>query len=150
MVICMPYVCCLWYLECNKIFNLFNLIANSNVEWWGTVKQSSGLTTHKFLMNKYKVLNVLGDGSFGTVMMAENSLNGENVAIKKIKKKFYTWDECLQLREVKSLRRISHTNIIKLKEVLRENDELFFIFEYMGGNLYDVEPVDFIIGDAGY
>jgi serine/threonine protein kinase len=101
-------------------------------------------------MNKYKVLNVLGDGSFGTVMMAENSLNGENVAIKKIKKKFYTWDECLQLREVKSLQRISHTNIIKLKEVLRENDELFFIFEYMGGNLYDVEPVDFIIGDAGY
>ncbi|KAH1138064.1 hypothetical protein GYH30_027892 [Glycine max] len=37
---------------------------------------------------------------------------------------FYT-----NLREV--LHKINHSNIIKLKEVVRENNELFFIFEYM-------------------
>ena len=94
------------------------------------------------------------------------------VAIKKMKKKFYTWEECMQLREVKvraqavpppapstaassihppllsvpsrnthlvaqSLKKLNHPNIVKLKEVIRENDELFFVFEYLEGNLYE-------------
>jgi protein kinase len=59
-------------------------------------------------------------------------------AIKKMKKKFYTWEECMQLREIKSLKRLNHPNIVKLKEVIRENDELFFVFEFMDGNLYEV------------
>ncbi|KAG4382122.1 hypothetical protein GLYMA_14G008800v4 [Glycine max] len=39
---------------------------------------------------------------------------------------FYT-----NLREFMVLRKMNHSNIIKLKEVVRENNELFFIFEYM-------------------
>lgn len=34
-----------------------------------------------------------------------------------------------------SLRRLSHPSIIKLREVIRENEELFFVFEYMVGGL---------------
>jgi serine/threonine protein kinase len=37
----------------------------------------------------------------------------------------------MSLREVKSLRRMNHPNIVKLKEVVRENDILYFIMEYM-------------------
>jgi protein kinase len=37
-----------------------------------------------------------------------------------------------------SLKRLSHPNIVKLKEVIRENDELFFVFEYMEANLYQM------------
>ena len=48
-----------------------------------------------------------------------------------MKRKFYSWDECMALREVKSLRKLSHPCIVKLKEVIRENDELYFIFEYL-------------------
>lgn len=48
-----------------------------------------------------------------------------------MKRKFYSWDECLQLREVKSLRKLHHPCIVKLKEVVRENEELFFIFEFL-------------------
>ena len=55
-----------------------------------------------------------------------------------MKKKFYTWEECVQLREVKSLKKLNHPNIVKLKEVIRENEELFFVFEYMEGNLYEL------------
>lgn len=43
----------------------------------------------------------------------------------------------MQLREVQSLKKLNHPNIIKLKEVIRENDELFFVFEYMESNLYE-------------
>ena len=53
------------------------------------------------------------------------------VAIKKMKRKFFSWEECMSLREVKSLRKLNHPCVVKLKEVIRENDELFFVFEYL-------------------
>jgi hypothetical protein len=53
------------------------------------------------------------------------------VAIKKMKRKFYSWEECMNLREVKSLRKLNHPCVVKLKEVIRENDELFFVFEFL-------------------
>ncbi|TPX55753.1 hypothetical protein PhCBS80983_g05058 [Powellomyces hirtus] len=90
-------------------------------------------------MNKYKVTKQIGDGSFGIVLKGEHYETGEPVAIKKMKQKYYNWDEAVNLREVKSLVKLSnHPNIVKLKEVLRENDELHFVFEYMDGNLYQL------------
>lgn len=89
-------------------------------------------------MNRYKVAKQLGDGTYGSVWKAVNNQTNEVVAIKKMKRKFYSWEECMNLREVKSLRKLSHPNIVKLKEVIRENDELFFVFEYMECNLYQL------------
>ena len=80
-----------------------------------------------------------------------------------MKKKYYSWEECINLREVKvivafmtflisimcsvafswvtfcyqSLRRMNHPNIVKLKEVIRENDMLFFVFEYMVWSIHN-------------
>lgn len=48
-----------------------------------------------------------------------------------MKRKFFSWEECMSLREVKSLRKLNHPCVVKLKEVIRENDELFFVFEYL-------------------
>lgn len=70
--------------------------------------------------------------------MGKSNESGELVAIKRMKRKFYSWDECMNLREVKSLRKLNHANVIKLKEVIRENDHLYFIFEYMKENLYQL------------
>lgn len=53
------------------------------------------------------------------------------VAVKRMKRKFYSWDEALRLREVLALRKLKHPAIVKLKEVVREQDEVFLIFEYM-------------------
>ncbi|KAJ3032330.1 hypothetical protein HDV00_007686 [Rhizophlyctis rosea] len=58
----------------------------------------------------------LGDGSFGTVLKAENKQTGE-MSLKKLS---------------------NHQNIIRLLEVIRENDELHFVFEFMEGNLYQM------------
>ncbi|KXS22354.1 Pkinase-domain-containing protein [Gonapodya prolifera JEL478] len=88
-------------------------------------------------MQKYRIEKQLGDGSFGWVLRATNIETGETVAIKKMKKKFPTWDECVQLREVKALKRLNdHPNIVRLREVVRERDELHFVFEFMEENLY--------------
>ncbi|EKF31383.1 protein kinase, putative [Trypanosoma cruzi marinkellei] len=56
-----------------------------------------------------------------------------------MKQRFSSWEECLQLREVQSLRKLQHPNIVKLKEVVRENTELFLIFEYMEMNLFSIQ-----------
>jgi len=89
-------------------------------------------------MDRYKVMKQLGDGTYGSVWKAVNNDTNEIVAIKRMKRKFYSWDECMNLREVKSLRKLNHPNIVKLKEVIRENDELYFVFEYMEYNLYQL------------
>ncbi|KAM9426979.1 serine/threonine-protein kinase MAK-like isoform 1-T2 [Salvelinus alpinus] len=89
-------------------------------------------------MNRYTTMRQLGDGTFGSVLMGKSNESGELVAIKRMKRKFYSWDECMNLREVKSLKKLSHANVVKLKEVIRENDHLYFVFEYMKENLYQL------------
>lgn len=89
-------------------------------------------------MENYKIIDTIGDGSFGTVYKATTIKTGEIVAIKKMKRKFNTWDECMSLRELKSLRKLNHTNIIKLKEALKVKDELYFVFELMEQNVYQL------------
>ncbi|XP_069349469.1 serine/threonine-protein kinase MAK isoform X1 [Eulemur rufifrons] len=89
-------------------------------------------------MNRYTTMRQLGDGTYGSVLMGKNNESGELVAIKRMKRKFYSWDECMNLREVKSLKKLNHANVIKLKEVIRENDHLYFVFEYMKENLYQL------------
>ncbi|XP_023682107.1 serine/threonine-protein kinase MAK isoform X5 [Paramormyrops kingsleyae] len=90
------------------------------------------------MMNRYTTLKQLGDGTYGSVLMGKSNESGELVAIKRMKRKFYSWEECINLREVKSLKKLSHANIVKLKEVIRENDHLYFVFEYMKENLYQL------------
>ncbi|KAM7379652.1 hypothetical protein PAMP_005193 [Pampus punctatissimus] len=89
-------------------------------------------------MNRYTTLKQLGDGTYGSVVLGKSNETGEMVAIKRMKRKFYSWEECLNLREVKSLKKLNHANVVKLKEVIRENDHLYFVFEYMNENLYQL------------
>ncbi|XP_046995602.1 serine/threonine-protein kinase MAK isoform X2 [Schistocerca americana] len=89
-------------------------------------------------MNRYITLNQLGDGTYGSVVLGQRIDTGEKVAIKRMKRKYYSWDEAMNLREVKSLKKLSHANVVKLKEVIRENDTLYFVFEYMKENLYQL------------
>ncbi|KAH8249439.1 hypothetical protein KR032_009584 [Drosophila birchii] len=89
-------------------------------------------------MNRYITLTQLGDGTYGTVVLGQRKDTGEKVAIKRMKRKYYSWEEAMNLREVKSLKKLSHPNIVKLKEVIRENDTLYFVFEYMKENLYQM------------
>ncbi|KAH9623399.1 hypothetical protein KSS87_000212 [Heliosperma pusillum] len=92
-------------------------------------------------MERFKLIKEVGDGTFGSVWRAINKQTGEVVAIKKMKRKYYSWEECINLREVKSLKKMNHPNIVKLKEIIREHDILHFVFEYMECNLYQLMKV---------
>ena len=88
-------------------------------------------------MDKYKVIKRLGEGTFGIVTKCINQSTNEIVAIKKLKGQATSWDECLNMKEVKALRKLNqHPNVIKLKELVRKNDEVNIVFEYCERNLY--------------
>lgn len=98
-------------------------------------------------MRRYSLQGKLGDGTYGTVFKGICSatsklkvfyhLTDEVVAVKQMKRKFYTWESCLKLKEVKALKALNNVNIIKVREVIREENKLYFVFEYMEQNLYD-------------
>lgn len=73
-------------------------------------------------MDKYKIVNQLGEGTFGKVFKAVNSETNELVAIKKLKST-YTWEEAIQMPEVRTLQKLNgHSNVIKIIEMSRKND----------------------------
>ena len=89
-------------------------------------------------MDKYEIFEIIGDGTYGTVYKGLNKITNEKVAIKKLKDKIKSWNECMEQNEVRILKKLSHQNIVKLNEVIREqNSEVSFIFEYGGINLYE-------------
>lgn len=50
--------------------------------------------------------------------LAEKRSTGEMVAIKKMLDKYNSWEECIELREVRSLAKLKkHANIVRLTEV---------------------------------
>ena len=87
-------------------------------------------------MDRFEILEEIDEGAFGIVLMARNKENKEIVAIKKIKEKFKKWEDCMNLKEISSLRKLKHPNIIKLKEVFKLENELFLVFEYCEKNLF--------------
>ncbi|VDO69287.1 unnamed protein product [Onchocerca flexuosa] len=115
----------------------FKLLRNKRIYRF-MYKQLMGTPTGQTLADRYLMTKRLGDGTFGEVLLAKKLDTGDKVAIKRMKRKFYSWNEAMALREVKSLKKMNHPNIIKLREVIREHDTLYFIFEYMQENLYEL------------
>ncbi|KAG8444929.1 hypothetical protein GDO86_009910 [Hymenochirus boettgeri] len=66
-------------------------------------------------MNRYTTIKQLGDGTYGSVILGRSVESGELVAIKKMKRKFYSWDECMNLREVKE----------NLYQLMKDRNKLF-------------------------
>jgi male germ cell-associated kinase len=82
-------------------------------------------------MDKYTTVKTIGDGTYGSVLKAMNKRTGEIVAIKKMKKKYYKWNACVDQKEIESLIKLSHPNIVQLYEVILEKNTLHFVFEYL-------------------
>ena len=88
-------------------------------------------------MEKYEILEVIGDGTYGTVYKGRKKDTNEYVAIKKMKKEYTDWEECKSLKEVIALRTLKHSNIVTLNELILEKKELIMVFEFIGVNLFE-------------
>ena len=82
-----------------------------------------------------------GSGAYGTVVIADDTNKGNQVAIKKIERAFeHKLFTKRTLRELKILRLLSHENVVQLKTIQRPKDkesfdEIYAVFEVMETDL---------------
>eukprot|EP00731_Ephydatia_muelleri_P029820 Em0021g343a len=89
---------------------------------------------------RYTLGNMLGQGTFGTVLEATNKCSGQQYAMKIVNKD-KPGSSAIQflLREVEVLKRVSHPHIIKLEEVLDTPKKMYLVMELcQGGELNDM------------
>lgn len=94
--------------------------------------------------NRYKILEVVGKGSYGVVCSAIDTHTGEKVAIKKINDIFEHISDAIRiLREIKLLRLLRHPDIVEIKRIMlppssREFKDIYVVFELMESDLHQV------------
>nr|ACT98268.1 cdk2-like protein [Schmidtea mediterranea] len=82
-------------------------------------------------IDKYKKISALGEGTYGIVFEAFDKFTGKVYAIKKIKAKENLQNFPLSsLNEVKTLKSVSHENIIYLKEICIKQNIVNGVFEF--------------------
>ncbi|KAK4242089.1 kinase-like domain-containing protein [Achaetomium macrosporum] len=100
------------------------------------------------LEDRFEVLKEIGDGSFGSVVLARVRSAGASVArrgtviaIKTMKKTFESFSACLELREVVFLRTLPpHPHLVPALDIFLDpfSKKLHICMEYMEGNLYQL------------
>ncbi|KAL5615135.1 uncharacterized protein BROUX77_000972 [Berkeleyomyces rouxiae] len=100
------------------------------------------------LEDRFEILKDIGDGSFGTVVLARIRTAGANiarrgsiVAIKTMKKTFDSFAPCLELREVVFLKTLPvHSHLVPALDIFLDpfTKKLHICMEYMEGNLYQL------------
>ena len=90
-------------------------------------------------MDQYRILELIGEGTYGKVFKAQHRTTGHLCAIKKFKQSENEDAHARKtmFREIKILETFSHANIVPLRQVLRENNKLHLIFDYIDRTLLE-------------
>jgi len=86
----------------------------------------------------YIVEKELGRGTFSIVKEATHKITGEKWALKFIDKKFVDQDDLILLsREIDIMKKVSHPNVLALKEIFETPNQLSLVIELVaGGELF--------------
>lgn len=102
---------------------------------------------------KYKIVRILGQGGFGITYLAQHTMLGTYVAIKQFYPKSLTSElpeeatatytasssELFQryrrkfVKEAQTMGRISHPGIVKIHDIFEEDNDAFFVMDYIEG-----------------
>ena len=88
-------------------------------------------------LDKFEVLRVLGEGSYGIVYKCMNRKTNQLVAIKKMKHSNDYDSQKIFNRELKMLRDIKHKHIVTLLEATKKRNVIYLVFEFIGSNLLE-------------
>jgi len=85
-------------------------------------------------IDRYEVLDRLGEGGMGVVYLARDERLDRKVAIKVVHPNL-AGDLAAErlLREARALARLSHPNVVPIHEVGNWNDRVFLVMEYVDG-----------------
>src|SRR5438128_856897 len=85
---------------------------------------------------KYRLVNMIGSGGMGQVYRGEDMHTGSPVAVKLLKvDRMAEAPDLIERfkREGDALRQLNHPNIVKMLEMLEEEDQHYLIMEYVSG-----------------
>ncbi|HKB13128.1 MAG TPA: protein kinase [Vicinamibacterales bacterium] len=83
------------------------------------------------LVGKYKILQSIGSGGFGTVYLAEDTWINKRVALKVPHKQNLDFGELL--REPRLLASLNHPNIVTILTAERQENVFFIVMEFVPG-----------------
>ncbi|PPQ94046.1 hypothetical protein CVT25_009894 [Psilocybe cyanescens] len=87
----------------------------------------------------YKIISQVGEGTFGKVYKARNTLTGTYVALKRIRMESEKDGfPVTAMREIKLLQSLRQENVVRLYEMMVSNGSVYMVFEYMDHDLTGV------------
>ncbi|NXV42751.1 NEK3 kinase, partial [Uria aalge] len=104
-------------------------------------------------MEEYKVLKVLGEGSFGRALLVQHRMNDQKYAMKEIRLPMSSSDIETSRKEAILLAKMKHPNIVAYKESFEADGHLYIVMEYcddgdlmqkikhQGGNLFPEDTI---------
>lgn len=94
-----------------------------------------GISTDYF-SERYRLIRLLGEGGMGKVYLAEDTMLGEEIALKILLRDLSRDEKHAQrfLREVQLTRRVTSPYVVRTFDAGRSSEDLFFTMEYVPGN----------------
>ncbi|NXJ52642.1 NEK3 kinase, partial [Spizaetus tyrannus] len=81
-------------------------------------------------MEEYKVLKVLGEGSFGRALLVHHRISDQEYAMKEIRLPMSSSDVENSRKEAVLLAKMKHPNIVAYKESFEADGHLYIVMEY--------------------
>lgn len=87
------------------------------------------------LLNRYELLEKIGEGGMGIVYKARCTLLNRFVTVKILKAELSNYEDFIDrfIREANSIASLSHPNIVNIYDVGSENNINFIVMEYING-----------------
>ena len=81
----------------------------------------------------YKIIEYLGEGSFGKVFKAREISTGKIIAVKKMSVNNSEKKYSNIIKEINLLKHLDHPNIVKYYDYFKEEDYIYLMMEYLEG-----------------
>jgi len=86
-------------------------------------------------MNRFQILEKVGEGTYGTVFKARDVNTGDILALKKISLDGDEGIPSTATREISILKLLQHPNIVRLNDVILTEQKLTLVFEFLDQDL---------------
>ncbi|CAL8470683.1 g10225 [Coccomyxa elongata] len=83
-------------------------------------------------MDRYEKVEKIGEGTYGVVYKARDRVNGQTIALKKIRlEQEEEGIPSTAIREISLLKELQQQNVVRLEDVIHSENRLYLVFEFL-------------------